>query len=564
MCLNPVLGSRAYQARRQELLRLVSTDAVLGDRDMIHRNHAERYAKSLEKSQAYVTLLERHEIVDPDEQTFVYQVIGEPLPIDVHRAINLPKVTPATDLNADAMTELKQLKLMLLAQKQELDDLQPTESAKPNGLRAHFSAFKVKFQNVCQLRHIWDIIDGSYVLDYDAAEVEAFEYEDKANLDKSYLQTSLSNEVFDMIREVSSSAEMWRTLVSNYETKEWSNTIYVLRRLCSLRCHPKTDMRKHITRVRATIRELVDMGKAMTESEVVDALLNEEEKRRERKRGNRHEERYDRPRDAERQRKRTYEAKGIEDMTLEINALQTRLTELSDKRCKTDDGLLWCYICKKKGDHEAKEHPGYDPNYAKKRAGGGRQSQRGTHGGKSRPRPTSDGSDSDSDAAQYHVNSVTVDDTRQVMENHWTLDNCATGHVTGNHHFMHSWKGTSSLILPNQAVVKGRRGTAKIHLLRNGEHATLKLHDVTYEPTIYKNLISHVRLLRSGYQRAHQDLKRTTYVHRFNGHELHFALSDSLYVLQDVVPRAAAERINATTLATDKALDPPSDAKLRH
>ncbi|RHY38267.1 hypothetical protein DYB34_012996, partial [Aphanomyces astaci] len=183
---------------------------------------------------------------------------------------NLPKVTPATDLNADAMTELKQLKLMLLAQKQELDDLQPTESAKPNGLRAHFSAFKVKFQNVCQLRHIWDIIDGSYVLDYDAAEVEAFEYEDKANLDKSYLQTSLSNEVFDMIREVSSSAEMWRTLVSNYETKEWSNTIYVLRRLCSLRCHPKTDMLKYITRVRATIRELVEIGKAMTESEVVE------------------------------------------------------------------------------------------------------------------------------------------------------------------------------------------------------------------------------------------------------------------------------------------------------
>ncbi|RHY79828.1 hypothetical protein DYB26_005045, partial [Aphanomyces astaci] len=250
-------------------------------------------------------------------------------------------------------------------------------------------------------------------------------------------------------------------------------------------------------------------------------------------------------------------------MTLEINALQTRLTELSDKRRKTGDGLLWCYICKKKGDHEAKGHPGYDPNYVNKRAGGGKQSQRGTHGGKPRLRPTSDGS-SYSDAAQYHVNSVTVGDTKRVMENYWTLDNCATGHVTGNHHFMHSWKGTSGLILPNQAVVKGRRGTAKIHILRKGEHATLKLHDITYEPTIYKNLISHVRLLRSGYQLAHQDLKKTTYMDRFNGHELHFAMSDSLYVLQDMAPRAAVERINATTLATDMALDPSSDVKLRN
>ncbi|RHZ29651.1 hypothetical protein DYB37_011776, partial [Aphanomyces astaci] len=159
----------------------------------------------------------------------------------------------------------------------------------------------------------------------------------------------------------------------------------------------------------------------------------------------------------------------------------------------------------------------------------------GTHGGKPRPSPTSDGSDSDSDAAQYQVNSVAVGDITRVMENHWTLDNCATGHITGNRHFMHSWKGPSSLILPNQAVVKGRRGTAKIHLLRNGKRATLKLHDVTYEPTIYKNLTSHVRLLHSGYQFAHQDLER----------------------------QLTCTRIDATTLMTDKTLDPPSNTKLR-
>ncbi|RQM26443.1 hypothetical protein B5M09_009112 [Aphanomyces astaci] len=99
------------------------------------------------------------------------------------------------------MAVLKQLKLMLLAHKQEINDLhaQPTESAKPNGLWAvesetkdmlrkvkfngkYISAFKVKFQTVCQLRHIWEIVDGSYILPDDAAEVEAFEYEDKTNL----------------------------------------------------------------------------------------------------------------------------------------------------------------------------------------------------------------------------------------------------------------------------------------------------------------------------------------------------------------------------------------------
>ncbi|KAH9107495.1 hypothetical protein AeMF1_017174 [Aphanomyces euteiches] len=66
---------------------------------------------------------------------------------------------------------------------------------------------------------------------------------------------------------------MWKTLIANYETKEWSNTIYVLRRLCQLRYEPRTDMLKHITKVRSTIRELNDMGKTITEQETVEWIL---------------------------------------------------------------------------------------------------------------------------------------------------------------------------------------------------------------------------------------------------------------------------------------------------
>ncbi|RHZ18336.1 hypothetical protein DYB37_009271 [Aphanomyces astaci] len=162
-----------------------------------------------------------------------------------------------------------------------------------------------------------------------------------------------------------------------------------------------------------------------------------------------------------------------------MNALQTRLTELSDKRRKTDDGLLWCYICKKKGNHK----------------------QRGTR------------------------DTTPTTSTKEPVG----VGNRNVGHMA-----------------ENLAHVLPRMTATPTSTLRN---------TITSSP--------HVRLLRSGYQLAHQDLKKTTYVHRFNGHELHFALSHSLYVLQDVAPRAAAERINATTLATDKALDPPSDAKLR-
>ncbi|ETV93363.1 hypothetical protein H310_12626 [Aphanomyces invadans] len=96
-CLDLVLGSVAAQRRRKELLDLVMSDPVLSDRSMIDRNHAERYTKALEKSHAYIQLLRRHHIVDHDEQTLVYQMLGEPLPIDVHRAMFVPTLENQMD-----------------------------------------------------------------------------------------------------------------------------------------------------------------------------------------------------------------------------------------------------------------------------------------------------------------------------------------------------------------------------------------------------------------------------------------------------------------------------------
>ncbi|KAH9105403.1 hypothetical protein AeMF1_018764, partial [Aphanomyces euteiches] len=127
----------------------------------------------------------------------------------------------------------------------------------------HFSSFKIKFQNICQLRHIWEIVQGTESLPINASESQTLEFQDKANLAKSYLQTSLSNEVFDevfeMIREDETPAEMWKTLIANYETK----------RMVKHYLH----MLKHITKVRSTIRELNDMGKTITEQETVEWIL---------------------------------------------------------------------------------------------------------------------------------------------------------------------------------------------------------------------------------------------------------------------------------------------------
>ncbi|KAH9111147.1 hypothetical protein LEN26_013119 [Aphanomyces euteiches] len=138
----------------------------------------------------------------------------------------------------------------------------------------HFSFFKIKFKNICQLRHIWDIITGEEAPPNDGApEVEVFQYEDRISVARSYLQTCLSNEIFELVREDSTPAEMWNTLVANNETKGWSNTIYALRRLGHMRYDPKTYMMKHINLVRSTIRQLNDMVKTINEQQTVEWIL---------------------------------------------------------------------------------------------------------------------------------------------------------------------------------------------------------------------------------------------------------------------------------------------------
>ncbi|KAG9408604.1 hypothetical protein AC1031_020457 [Aphanomyces cochlioides] len=95
--IDVTVGPREVQAHRKRLLELVKNDPVLSDRDMIHRNHKERYENALGKSYAFAKLLEKHNITDWDDTTTVYTFIGEPLPIDVHRSMFIPTLETQMD-----------------------------------------------------------------------------------------------------------------------------------------------------------------------------------------------------------------------------------------------------------------------------------------------------------------------------------------------------------------------------------------------------------------------------------------------------------------------------------
>jgi acyl-CoA oxidase len=96
--LAPVLnGGVAANARRKQLLQLVENHPVLKDRDMLFRNHTERYNFGLKKAYHYIQLVREHRITDKLEQELLYLALGEPLAIDVHRSMFIPTLENQAD-----------------------------------------------------------------------------------------------------------------------------------------------------------------------------------------------------------------------------------------------------------------------------------------------------------------------------------------------------------------------------------------------------------------------------------------------------------------------------------
>ncbi|KAG6614606.1 Acyl-coenzyme A oxidase [Phytophthora cinnamomi] len=81
---------KAANDRRKELVQVIERHPVLSDRDMMFRNHTQRYEFGLKKAFHYVKLLQEGGYTDPVDQQTLYKALAEPLGFDVHRAMFIP------------------------------------------------------------------------------------------------------------------------------------------------------------------------------------------------------------------------------------------------------------------------------------------------------------------------------------------------------------------------------------------------------------------------------------------------------------------------------------------
>ncbi|KAG3096021.1 hypothetical protein PC121_g2616 [Phytophthora cactorum] len=79
---NVLRGEKAANDRRKELIKVIEHHPVPSDRDMVNRNHSERYEFGLKKAFHYVKLLQNGNHTD-EEQTILLNALGEQVPLDL-------------------------------------------------------------------------------------------------------------------------------------------------------------------------------------------------------------------------------------------------------------------------------------------------------------------------------------------------------------------------------------------------------------------------------------------------------------------------------------------------
>ncbi|KAG6947396.1 hypothetical protein JG687_00016120 [Phytophthora cactorum] len=93
---NTLRGGHAANVHRKDAEAAISRHLVLSKREAAFQNHTQRYESALEKTYHYVKLIQSSK-VGSDAQQIMYDVIGEKLPIQVHRSMFIPTLENQAD-----------------------------------------------------------------------------------------------------------------------------------------------------------------------------------------------------------------------------------------------------------------------------------------------------------------------------------------------------------------------------------------------------------------------------------------------------------------------------------
>ena len=123
-------------------------------------------------------------------------------------------------------------------------------------------------------KDLWEIVNGSEVLNETAPEEEKRKFKKRENLALASVCLSVSTNLQIYVRSAKTGKEAWDSLAKHFQQKTLSRKIHLRRKLYSAKLQPDGDMVEHINSVKTIAEHLEAIGDPIAEHDLVIILIS--------------------------------------------------------------------------------------------------------------------------------------------------------------------------------------------------------------------------------------------------------------------------------------------------
>ena len=138
----------------------------------------------------------------------------------------------------------------------------------------NYHSWKFSMKMLLVGKDLWDVVNGSEVLEPDASDVERKKFRKRENYALSVICLAVNTSLHIYVRSAKTPQEAWRNLADRFEEKSLARKIFYHRKLYSCRLERGQSMEDHVNNIKTISEHLESLDDPVQEKDLVMILLS--------------------------------------------------------------------------------------------------------------------------------------------------------------------------------------------------------------------------------------------------------------------------------------------------
>ena len=138
----------------------------------------------------------------------------------------------------------------------------------------NYHSWKFSMKMLLVGKDLWDVVNGSEVVEPNASEVERKKFRKRENYALSVICLAVSTSLHIYVRSAKTPGEAWRNLADRFEEKSLARKIFYRRKLYSCRLERGQSMEDHVNNIKTISEHLESLDDPVQEKDLVMILIS--------------------------------------------------------------------------------------------------------------------------------------------------------------------------------------------------------------------------------------------------------------------------------------------------